>query len=345
MPRADTTPTPQTTTGGPGAPPVTTLAPPTLRDVLDARRLLAPHLEPTPVRRYAPLDHATGAHLVVKHENLQPTGAFKVRGALNLLLRTTPAERARGVVAFSTGNHAQAVAHAARTTGTPCTIVMPTDPNPTKAAAVRALGADLVLHGATFDDARTHATALAAESGARLVSAANEPHLVAGVATAYLELLEQAPDLDVVVVPVGGGSGAAAACLVAAALAPDLDVVAVQSDGAPAAHDSWRAGDLVTRDIRTRAEGLATGCGFALTQAVLREHLADFVLVDDDAIDRAAGLFLTGARTVAETAGAAGLAAVLADRDRFAGRRVGVVCTGGNASPAELRRVLAAVPA
>jgi threonine dehydratase len=318
--------------------------PPTLRDVLDARRLLAPHLDPTPLRRYDPLDAATGAHLAVKHENLQPTGAFKVRGALNLLLRTTPAERARGVVAFSTGNHAQAVAHAARTTGTPCTIVMPTDPNPTKAAAVRALGADLVLHGATFDDARTHATALAAESGARLVSAANEPHLVAGVATAYLELLEQVPDLDAVVVPVGGGSGAAAACLVAAALAPDLEVFAVQSDGAPAAHDSWRTGSLETRGIRTRAEGLATGCGFALTQAVLREHLADFVLVDDDAIDRAAGLFLTGARTVAETAGAAGLAAVLADPSRFAGRRVGVVCTGGNASPAELRRVLATVP-
>ncbi|WP_454043897.1 threonine ammonia-lyase [Cellulosimicrobium sp. Marseille-Q8652] len=321
------------------------LAPPTVRDVLDARRTLATHLEPTPVRTYEPLDTATAARGVVKHESLQPTGAFKVRGALNLLLRSAPEDRARGVVAFSTGNHAQAVAYAARSTGTPCTIVMPTDPNPTKAHAVRALGARLVLHGATFDDAREHATALAGENGARLVSAANEPLLVAGVATAYLELLEQVPDLDVVVVPVGGGSGAAAACLVARALAPDLEVVAVQSSASPAAHDSWRAGALRTVRSRSRAEGLATGCGFALTQAVLRENLDDFVLVDDDALDRAAGLLLTGARTVAESAGAAGLAAVLADRGRFAGRRVGVVCTGGNASPAELRRVLAAVAA
>ena len=318
--------------------------PPTLRDVLAARRTLAAHLEPTPVRTYAPLDAATGACVVVKHENLQPTGAFKVRGALTLLLGLPDAERARGVVAFSTGNHAQAVAYAARATATPCTVVMPTDPNPTKARAVRDLGARLVLHGATFDDAREHATALAAASGARLVSAANEPPLVAGVATAYLELLEQAPDLDALVVPVGGGSGAAAACLVASALAPGLEVVAVQSTAAPAVHDSWRAGTLRAVPSTTRAEGLATGCGFALTQAVLREHLDDFVLVDDDAIDRAAGLFLTGARTVAEAAGAAGLAAVLADPDRFAGRRVGVVCTGGNASPDELRRVLAAVP-
>jgi threonine dehydratase len=321
----------------------TGLEPPTLRDVLDARRLLAAHLDPTPERTYPALDHATGATVVVKHENLQPTGAFKVRGALNLLLRQTPDERARGVAAFSTGNHAQAIAYAARTTGTPCTIVMPTDPNPTKADAVRDLGARLVLAGATFDGARTHAAALAADSGARLVSAANEPLLVAGVATAYLELLTRAPDLDTLVVPVGGGSGAAAACLVAHALAPDLEVIAVQSAASPAAHDSWRSRTLLDRPNTSRAEGLATGSGFALTQAILREHLADFVLVDDDAIDHAAALYLTAAHTVAEGAGAAALAAVLADPTRFAGRRVGIVCSGGNASPAELRRVMGLV--
>lgn len=320
------------------------LAPPTMRDVLDARRLLAPHLDPTPARTYPALDRATGARVVVKHENLQPTGAFKVRGALNLLLRLTPEDRARGVTAFSTGNHAQAVAHAARAARAACTVVMPTDPNPTKAAAVRDLGARLVLAGTTFDDAREHATALAADDGSRLVSAANEPLLVAGVATAYVELLEHAPDLDVLVVPVGGGSGAAAACLVARALAPGLEVVAVQSSASPAAHDSWRAGQPVSRPSTSRAEGLATGTGFDLTQAVLREHLDDFVLVDDDAIDRAAALYLTAARTVAEGAGAAALAAVLADPARFAGRRVGVVCSGGNASPAELRRVCAHLP-
>ncbi len=220
---------------------------------------------------------------------------------------------------------------------------MPTHPNPTKADAVRDLGARLVLAGTTFDDAREHATALAAEDGSRLVSAANEPLLVAGVATAYLELLTDAPDLDVLVIPVGGerrGRGLPRR----PGARPGLEVVAVQSAASPAAHDSWRARDLVARPNTSRAEGLATGTGFALTQAVLREHLDDFVLVDDDTIDRAAALYLTAARTVAEGAGAAALAAVLADPARFAGRRVGVVCSGGNASPAELLRVSAHLP-
>jgi threonine dehydratase len=311
---------------------------PTLRDVLDAQALVGPLVVRTPATTHAPLDRLTGAHVVVKHENLQHTGAFKVRGALNLLLRLDAAERARGIVAYSTGNHAQALAHAARHTGTACTIVMPEHPNPVKERAVRDLGADVVLHGVTFDDARGRAEELAATTGARLVGAANEPLLVAGVATAYLELLQQAPGLDVLVVPVGGGSGAAAACLVAAALAPHLEVVAVQSAASPAAHDSWRAHELVTRPNATRAEGLAVGCGFALTQEVLAEHLADFLLVTDDDIALAQHHYLTGARTVAEGAGAAALAAVLAHPDRFAGRTVGVVCSGGNAGATELRR-------
>ncbi len=321
---------------------------PGIHDVLTAQRRIDGLVVRTPATTYAELDRhaqdagAAGASLVVKHENLQHTGAFKVRGALNLLLGLEEAARRRGIVAYSTGNHAQGIAYAARHTGTRCTIVMPTDPNPVKERAVRALGADVVLHGATFDDARTHAEQLAPATGARLVAAADEPALVAGVATATLELLQQAPDLDVLLVPVGGGSGAGGACLVAAALAPHLDVVAVQSAASPAAHDSWRAGELVTRPNRTRAEGIAVGCGFGLTQGILRERLADFLLVTDDDLARAQRLYLTGARTVAEGAGAAALAAVLAHPDRFAGRRVGVVCSGGNASEAELVRGLGA---
>jgi len=323
------------------------LPPPTMRDVLAAARRTDGLVVRTPAQGHPELDRAVaeagaeGATLVVKHENLQHTGAFKVRGALNLLLGFDDAQRRRGIVAYSTGNHAQALAHAARRTGTACTIVMPEHPNPLKERAVRALGADVVLHGATFDDARDRAGEVAAATGARLVGAANEPALVAGVATATLELLEQSPDLDVLVVPVGGGSGAAAACLVAEALAPGLRVVAVQSAASPAAHDSWRAGALRTAVNTTRAEGLAVGCGFALTQGVLREHLADFLLVEDDAITTAQRLYLTAARTVAEGAGAAALAAVLTHPEVFAGSRVGVMCSGGNASEAELRRALA----
>ncbi|SDT71260.1 threonine/serine dehydratase [Jiangella sp. DSM 45060] len=314
------------------------MEPPTLADVLDAQRLLAAHLPPTPTWNYPALDATAGATVFVKHENAQPTGAFKVRGGITLLSRLDPVVRRRGVVGYSTGNHAQSLAYAAQLFGVPCTIVMPEHPNPAKADAVRRLGAELVEHGATFDDAAPHARALADERGMRLVSAANEPDIIAGVATAYAELFAQQPHLDAVVVPVGSGSGAAAACLVAAALAPGCEVIAMQAADSPAAHDSWRDGELRQRPNRTAVEGLATGSGFALPQRVMRERLADFVLVDDDQIAAAQWCLMCDAHTLAEGAGAAALAAVLADPDRFAGRRVAVVCTGGNASEAEIRR-------
>ncbi|WP_129839553.1 pyridoxal-phosphate dependent enzyme [Streptomyces sp. RFCAC02] len=312
---------------------------PTITDALRARRLLADHLPPTPLWSYPSLDAAVGggATVLLKHENVQPTGAFKVRGGLTLLAGLGAEERARGIVGFSTGNHAQSLAYAARHHGVPCVIVMPEAPNPAKAAAVRALGAELIESGADMTGAAATAAAVAERRGMRLVHAANEPALIAGVATAYLEMFDQAPDLDTLVVPVGGGSGAAAACLVAAAVAPHCRVIGVQSAAAPAAHDSWRAGTLVERPIRTRVEGLATGSGFALTQEVMRAHLADFLLVPDDAIAAAQWLLMRDAHTLAEGAGATALAAVLTHRDRVAGRRIGVVCSGGNAAEAELR--------
>lgn len=174
-----------------------------------------------------------------------------------------------------------------------------------------------------------------------MVSAGDEPDLVAGVATAYLEIFQQAPDLDVVIVPVGGGTGAAAAGLVADALAPRCEIIAVQSAASPAAHDSWRLGEVVRRPNRTIAEGLATGSGFELTQQTMRRHLSDFVLVDDDAIARAQWVLARDAHVLVEGAGAAGTAALLAYPDRFAGKRVAVVATGANASEDELRRLAA----
>lgn len=312
---------------------------PTFDEIDQAGELLAAHLDPTPARSYPVLDDTTGASIVVKHENVQPTGAFKLRGGLTLMAGLSDTERAAGIVGYSTGNHAQSLAYAARAFEAPCVIVMPENPNPAKAAAVRALGAELVEHGVSFDAAGTHAAKLAADRGMRLVSAANEPAIIAGVATAYVELFDQAPGLDAVIVPVGSGSGAAAAVLVAAERAPGCDVIAVQTVDAPAAYESWRAGECVRRPIGTRVEGLATGCGFELPQQVMA-GLADFVLVDDDAIARAQWVLMRDAHTLAEGAGAAALAAVLADPARFAGRRVGVVCTGANASEAELRTVL-----
>jgi threonine dehydratase len=306
-----------------------------MTDVLRAQRVIAPHLPPTPCWSYPALDRVAGAQVYVKHENTQPTGAFKVRGGLNLLAGLSESAGRTSLVAYSTGNHAQSIAYAARVYGMRCTVVMPVGANPAKVAAVEAYGATVLLQGADMSAAQPIAAALAEQTGARLVHPDEAP-LIAGVATLFVELLTAVPDLDAVYVPVGSGTGAAAACLVTAALAPRCRVIAVQSAAAPAAHDSWRAGTPVTRPIATRIEGLATGRAYTLPQSLLGP-LADFVVVDDDAIDAARRRLATHAHTLAEGAGAAALAAVLHRGPRPGpSGKVAVICTGGNACPKEL---------
>jgi threonine dehydratase len=316
--------------------------PPTFDDILAARNLLAEHLVPTPAWHYPVLDGEVGATVWVKHENTQPVGAFKVRGGLVLLASLGREQRARGVVGASTGNHAQSLAYAAARFGAPCTIVMPAKANPAKAAAVRALGARLVLEGSVFDECCRIAEDLAAETGALFVDSGNEPALIAGVATATVELLERAPGIEALFVPVGAGTGVAGACLAAAHLAPGCRVIGVQSAQAPSAYASWRSGELVDRPNETSVEGLSTGHGFALPQRIMREHLHDFLLLDDADIRAAQRLLLTCAHTMAEGAGAAALAGALSVREQYAGKEVGVICSGGNASEEELARVLSA---
>jgi threonine dehydratase len=313
---------------------------PTFAQVLEAREVLAGYLPPTPAWSYPVLNEAVGATVWVKHENAQPVGAFKIRGGMVLLAALTPQQREKGVVAASTGNHAQSIAYAAREFGAPCTIVMPERANPVKAAAVRALGAELVLRGAIFDDCIRIAAELAENSGAYFVDSGDEPKLILGVATAALELFEAAPSLDALFVPVGAGTGAAGACLAAAAVAPGCQVIGVQSAQAPAAFESWRSGTLVERPNQTTIDGVSTGRAFALPQAIMREYLHDFLVLDDVEIRAAQRLLLTSAHTLAEGAGAAALAGLLARRDQFAGRTVGVICSGGNASEAELAAAL-----
>jgi threonine dehydratase len=315
---------------------------PTLDDVLRARAAIRPYLPRTPMFSYPALDAWLGARVFVKHENVQPTGAFKVRGGIHLLAQLTPEARARGVVTSSTGNHGQSIAYAARLFGAQACVVVPERPNPAKVAALRGLGAEVVIHGAKLDDARRHAERLAAERGLTFVSAANEPALVAGVATVVLEMLEQQPNLDAIFVAVGSGSGAAGACLVTAALAPACRVIAVQSAASPAAHASWRAGCLVERGNETFAEGLATGAGYDLPQRLLRAHLSDFVLVGDDEIRAAIVCYLERAHTLAEGAGAAALAGAYRIHRELRGKTIGVVCSGGNSSLEHLEGALAA---
>jgi threonine dehydratase len=307
-----------------------------LADVLAARQRIAPYLRPTPLFRYPALDALTGARTWVKHENHQPVGAFKVRGGVNLVSQLTEAERRRGVIAASTGNHGQSVAYAADLFGARAVICMPEQANPVKVESMRALGAEVIFHGKDFDEAREHCEKLATEHGYRYIHSGNEPDLVTGVGTYTLEILEAQPGVEAIVVPVGGGSGAAGACLVAQAVRPAVKVIGVQSEAAPAAYRSWQAGTLVEDTTSTFAEGLATRTAFAMPQRILRDLLDDFVLVSEDALRAATRLMIEKTRNLVEPAGAAALAAVLAQPDRFAGRQVAVVCSGGNISPAQL---------
>jgi threonine dehydratase len=313
---------------------------PDLADVLAASQRIRPYLQPTPLYRYPALDALAGARVWVKHENHQPVGAFKVRGGVNLVSQLTAEERERGVIAASTGNHAQSIAFAAALFGVRAVICMPEQSNPVKVESVRALGAELVFHGADFDEAREHSEKLAAEHGYRYIHSGNEPLLIAGVATCALEILQAQPETEVIVVPVGGGSGAAGACIVAKAVRPSVEVIAVQAAAAPAAYRSWRAGTLLEATSTTLAEGLATRTAFELPQQILRRLLDDFVLVSEDGIRTATRVMISKTRNLAEPSGAAALAAVLADPQRFAGRKVAVICSGGNISPAQLAELL-----
>jgi threonine dehydratase len=314
---------------------------PTFTDVLAARQRIAPYLRPTPLYSYGALSELLGTDAWVKHENHLPVGAFKVRGGVNLLAQLSAEERERGVISASTGNHGQSIAYASRLFGVRAIICVPEGANPVKVASIRALGAEIVVHGRDFDEARDRCAELSAEHGYRYIHSGDEPHLIAGVATATLELLEDEPAIDVIVVPIGGGSGAAGACIAAKAVRSDIEVIGVQSAAAPAAYRTWKEGRPVEDRMETFAEGLATRVSFELPQRIMREHLDDFVLVSDDAIRSAIVRMIETTRNLVEAAGAAPLAAALSLRERLAGRRVVLICSGGNISPAQLADALA----
>jgi len=309
---------------------------PDLADVFAARQRIAPFLRPTPLYRYPALDAMTGARAWVKHENHQPVGAFKVRGGVNLVSQLTADQRRRGVIAASTGNHGQSVAYAADLFGVRAVICVPDQANPVKVESMRALGAEVIFCGRDFDEAREYCEKRAADHGYRYIHSGNEPSLIAGVATYTLEIIEAQPDIEVILVPVGGGSGAAGACVAAKAVRSSIEVIGVQSEAAPAAHRSWQARSLLEDTTSTLAEGLATRTAFELPQRILWELLDDFVLVSETALKAATRLMIEKTRNLVEPAGAAALAAVLDEPARFAGRKVALICSGGNISPTQL---------
>ena len=313
---------------------------PTFRDVLAAQKRIKPYLKPTPLLSYPAINEFVGAEVHIKHENCQPVGAFKVRGGVNLTSQLSDEERARGVIVASTGNHGQSIAYASRIFGVRAIVVMPEKSNPGKVAAMKAMGAEIVYSGATFDEARIHCEQLTKKHGYRYVHSGDEPHLIAGVATEALEMLQEEPEIETIIVPVGGGSGAAGTCIAAKSINPEIEVIAVQSEASPAAYDSWKLGSLVERPNRTLVEGLSTGSAFELPQRIMREHLDDFILVSEQDIMRAMVWMIRLAHTLAEGAGAAPLAAAYRIREHLKDKKVGLICSGGNVSIEKLRTAL-----
>ena len=314
---------------------------PTFQDVLHARRQIHPYLNRTPTYSYSAINALVETEVYIKHENYQPVGAFKVRGGINLVSQLSPEERERGVIAASTGNHGQSIAYAARLFSVNAIIVVPENANPGKVAAMQGMGVEVVFHGANYDQSKLHCETLAREHGYRYIHSGNEPLLIAGVATEALEMLEDEPGLEVIIVPIGGGSGAAGVSIVAHAVNPHIQVIGVQSEASPAAYESWRQRRLVVAPNRTFAEGLATGVAFELPQKIMLELLYDFMLVSEEEIMRAMVWMIERAHTLAEAAGAASLAAAYRLRDTLKGKKVGLICSGGNTSLEHLRLALA----
>jgi threonine dehydratase len=317
------------------------MTPPTLADVYVARARIADVIRPTPLLRHALLAEATGLDLWIKHENHNPTSAFKVRGGLNLVRALGADERARGIVTASTGNHGQSIAMASQLSGVRCTVFVPEGNNPEKNAAMRALGAEVDEGGRDFDEARERCEQRAADTGARYVHSANEPLLVAGVATYALEIFEQRPDVEAILVPIGGGSGACGNCLVRTALGATTKVIGVQAARADAFARSWRQPQrVVGESADTFAEGMATRVTFDLTFGILEKELDEMVVLSEEELAEGVRVALRTTHNLAEGAGAASIAAAMTLKDQLRGKRVVAVMSGGNLDAAKLRWIL-----
>src|SRR5687768_6087510 len=316
------------------------MQPPTYQDVLDARPRVYEHLRPSPLRNYPLLDEWAGCCVWVKHENHNPTGAFKIRGGLNLVAQLTAEERRRGIISASTGNHGQSLALAARIHGVACRIVVPVGNNPDKIAAMRAFGAVVEEHGRDFDEAREHVESLVGREGLRYVHSANEPLLIAGVGTYATELFDEQPEVDFIFTPIGGGSGASGCSIVRTGRGSGAKVIGVQAARANAFARSWRGPDrVVTAAADTLAEGIATRTSYDLPFSILKSGLDDVVMLEEDELAEGVRAALSLTHNLAEGAGAASLAAAR----KYAparGATEACVMTGGNVDTRTLQSIL-----
>ena len=314
---------------------------PTLNDIYIARTRLAPHMPRSPLRRHPLLDEATGLSIWVKHENHNPTCAFKVRGGLNLVGAMSRDERARGIVTASTGNHGQSIGLASRIHGVTCTVFVPEGNNPEKNAAMRAYGATVEEGGRDFDEARERCERRAADTGARYVHSANEPLLIAGVGTYALEVFEELPDADVIFVPIGGGSGACGLITVRNALGSKAKIIGVGAANADAVYRSWKGPDrVIGTSADTFAEGVATRVTFDLPFGIYKKHLDDFVQLSEEEMAEGVRTALRTTHNLAEGAGAASMAAAYKRRAQLQGLQVVCIVSGGNIDRAKLKWIL-----
>ena len=312
-------------------------------DVLEALQRVRSVLRPTPTFEWSGLSELLGCRCFVKHENHQPVGAFKVRGGVNLVSTLTEDERAAGILGCSTGNHGLSLAYSARRFEVDCSIVVPVGVNASKTAAIKRFGATLIEHGRDFDEARAFVEAELVQTGVRYVHSANEPKLIAGVGSMACEIFADVPEPDVILVPIVLGSGVCGTAIVAKALRPETQVIGVQSEHAPAVATAWKTGRVQQFDRpSTFAEGIATRVPAEMTLNIMRSLMDDVILVSDDELERAICWLLDKTHNLAEGAGAATLAAAWQARERFAGKNVVCVLSGGNLDIARLPQILAA---
>ncbi len=314
----------------------------TFEDVVAAQEQVYKHLNKTPLLEYAGLSELLNAQVFVKHENHHAVGSFKVRGGVNLAARISSSGEKTSLYTASTGNHGQSIAFAGKVTGLTVHVALPEGANRLKAAAIQRLGAKLIMHGLDFDEAREWMCEQAIKDDARFIGP-TDPELIAGVGTYTLEILEQLPDVDAIIVPVGAGSGASSVALVAKTIKPKIQVIAVQAKKAPAIYDSWNARKPVAASMETSAEGLATRVAFENTLQMMCDEktgIDDFLLVSEKEMEEAAVLLLEHTHNLAELAGAASLAAAIQLKDRFSGKKIALVLSGGNMMASKLKRII-----
>lgn len=311
----------------------------TIADIQAAAKRLGGQVVSTPCLPSRTLSEIAGCEVFLKFENHQFTASFKERGALNTMMQLNSDQRNRGVLAVSAGNHAQGVAYHAQRMLIPSTIVMPRFATPVKVERTRGFGADVVLHGDTFDDARAHGVELAKVRGLTLVHPFDDLAVIAGQGTVALEMLQQQPTIDTLLIAIGGGGLIAGMSIAAKALRPDIEIVGVQSERFPAAWNAIHNEDHKI-EMATIADGIAVKTPGALTLPVIRDLVSDVLLVSEDAIEQAILMLLEIEKTVVEGAGSVGLAALLGNKERFKGRKLGLVLCGGNIEPLVLAEII-----